>query len=224
MQDYCQPTPAIDSDSEEVKVFSHRYADSSPSPREQAVNLYYGVRDGIIYDPYTAELTVKGLRASTTIRAGRGWCVAKAILLTACCRSLGIPARLGFADVRNHLSTERMRKLMNDDPTFFWHGYTAIRLDGTWLKATPAFNIELCRKFQLKPLDFNGREDALFHSFDLEGNRHMEYVQYRGEFADVPLDRIKATFEKRYPLPPPSDQSDFDQEVEQETSSGKNTK
>ncbi len=219
MNEYCQPTPTIDSDSREVREFAHRFVDLSKSPREQAVSLFYGVRDGIIYDPYTADLSVEGLRASTTIRAGRGWCVAKAILLTACCRFVGIPARPGFADVRNHLSTDRLRKLMNNDPTFFWHGYTAIHLDGTWLKATPAFNIELCHKFQQKPLDFNGREDALFHSFDLEGNLHMEYVQYRGEFADVPIDRIKATFEKRYPLSSPSEEGNFDREVDQETSS-----
>ena len=115
--------------------------------------------------------------------------MSKAILLTAVYRSIGIPSRLGYADVRNHLSTERMRKAMKTD-VFYWHGYSAIYLDGNWIKLTPAFNIELCRKFDIKPLDFDGYEDALFHPFDLQGNRHMEYLRYRGEFADVPIDLI----------------------------------
>ena len=221
LAEYLQETDFINFSDSAVAQYATENSNNARTQADQAIQLYYAVRDDIRYDPYSINLTLNGLRAGTTLATGRGWCVPKAILLAACCRFVGIPARLGYADVRNHLSTERMRKLMNDDPVFFWHGYTAIHIDGTWLKATPAFNIELCEKFQLKPLDFNGREDALFHSFDLEGNLHMEYVQYRGEFTDVPLDRIKATFEKRYPSQPPSDQGDFDQEVQQETSSGR---
>jgi transglutaminase-like putative cysteine protease len=163
-------------------------------------------------------MTVPGLRASTTIEAGRGWCVPKAILLAACCRALGIPAKLGFADVKNHLSTERLRKTMGTD-VFYWHGYTAIELDGKWVKATPAFNVELCEKFRLRPLEFDGREDSIYHPFDLEGQRHMEYVRDRGEYDDIPFDAMMATFHEHYG---PSTQSegfagDFDREVEEES-------
>jgi transglutaminase-like putative cysteine protease len=155
------------------------------------------VRDGIRYDPHTIELSDEGLRASTTLASGRAWCVPKAVLLAACCRAAGIPARLGFADVRNHLSTARMRERMKTD-LFFWHAYTSIRLGGVWVKATPAFNIGLCERLGLKPLDFDGRQDALFQPFDSAGNRQMEYVRYRGEFADVPISQIVATFRREY--------------------------
>jgi transglutaminase-like putative cysteine protease len=214
MNEYLEPTPTINYDNEAVKAFALDAA-SGTSPREQSVSLYYAVRDAIRYDPYSADLTIEGLRASTTLRLGTGWCVAKAILLAACCRSFGIPARLGFADVRNHLSTERLRRHMKNE-IFFWHGYTSILIDGNWIKVTPTFNIELCEKFQLKPLEFNGYDDALFHSFDLQGSRHMEYLQYRGEFADVPIDSMRETFEIEYSLNASLNEADFNNDVEQE--------
>jgi len=216
MRPYLQPSLAIDCDSGAVAAFARKNAGNSADPREQAVSLYYAVRDGIRYDPYTIDLSIEGIRASATLKKGRGWCVAKAILLAACCRVTGIPARLGFADVRNHLTTRRMRDRMKTD-LFFWHGYTSIFLERIWVKATPAFNIELCERFRLKPLDFDGRSDSIYHPFDLEGRRHMEYLAYRGEFADVPLDEIAETFRQEYLKDSFWNQADFDREVEQET-------
>jgi transglutaminase-like putative cysteine protease len=187
----------MDLDHELVRTFVDDRVSAAQSDREKAVALYYAVRDEIRYDPYEFSGTVEGMRASATLEKGRGWCVPKAVLLAACCRAAGIPARVGFADVRNHLSTERMRRQMKTD-VFFWHGYTAIWLGGQWLKATPAFNIGLCEKFRLRPLEFDGTGDSLYHSFDLEGNRHMEYLHYRGEFDQVPLDEMLATFAEHY--------------------------
>jgi hypothetical protein len=100
---------------------------------------------------------------------------------------------------------------------FFWHGYTSIFLDGRWVKATPAFNIELCEKFRFKPLEFDGCSDSIYHPFDLDGKQHMEYLRYRGEFADVPLKDMMETFQREYQ---PDDSwkqgADFDGEVERE--------
>ena len=197
LSDALQSTQIIDGNHERVTAFARTHSGGMATAREQAVSLYYAVRDGIRYDPYTIDLSVEGMRASTTLAAGRGWCVPKAVLLAACCRVLGIPAKLGFADVRNHLSTERLRKLMNTD-IFFWHGYTSIFIHEKWIKATPAFNIELCERLHLKPLDFDGSTDSVYHPFDQMGNAHMEYVRYRGEFSDVPLDRISYTMQRRY--------------------------
>lgn len=217
MQQDIQPSPTVDSDNPAVARFARDNSGDSTDPREQAISIYYAVRDGIRYDPYTLDLSIDGLRASTTLRVGRGWCISKAILLAACCRSSGIPARLGFADIRNHLTTARMREAMKTD-IFFWHGYTAIYLDGVWVKATPAFNVELCERFRIKPLDFDGRNDSIYHPFDLEGNKHMEYLRYRGEFTDVPLDEMIETFRREYTPDVLSwKKADFDREVEQET-------
>jgi transglutaminase-like putative cysteine protease len=217
MLDALTPTPTIDSDHPTVASFASAHANESEDPRKRAVQLYYAVRDGIRYDPYSLTMTVAGLRASATIEAGRGWCVPKAVLLAACCRALGIPARLGFADVRNHLSTERLRKFMNTE-VFYWHGYTAIQLGGKWVKATPAFNIELCDKFRIRPLEFDGTEDSIYHPFDLEGRKHMEYIRFHDEYDDLPLDELMATYARHYPssmldAPP----GDFKRDVDEET-------
>ena len=186
---------------------------------KRAVAVYYAIRDGILYDPYSADISVAGLKATTVLEERRGWCVSKAILLAACCRALGIPARLGYADVLNHLSTEKMRQRMKTN-VFYWHGYTALYLDDRWVKATPAFNIELCEKFGLKPLEFNGRDDSIYHAFDQAGNRHMEYLHDRGQFLEPPIEAMRRTFDEYYPgWPDTSDATevDFDGEVADET-------
>jgi transglutaminase-like putative cysteine protease len=190
------PTPFVDSDHPAVQAFARQHA-TGATAREQAVALTLAVRDGFRYDPYRLDLSPEGMRASTCLAQGYGWCVTKAVLLAAVCRAVGIPARLGFADVRNHLSTERMRQTMKTD-VFAWHGYTDIWLDGAWRKATPAFNLSLCEKFGLLPLDFDGVGDSIYHPFDKQGNRHMEYLLQRGTFSDLPLDDMLATFHELY--------------------------
>ncbi len=217
MKIYIQTTPTIDSNHAAVIEFTQHHTDKTDDPQKQAVSLYYAVRDGIRYDPYSIDLSVEGLRASTTIINSRGWCVAKAILLAACCRSLKIPARLGYSDVRNHLSTKRMREQMKTD-VFYWHGYTSIYLNGKWVKATPAFNIELCNKLHLHVLDFDGTGDSIYHPFDLNGNRHMEYLNDRGDYDDVPIDEIIETFQKEYTVDDSLEKADFNADVEKEIS------
>ncbi len=191
------PADMVDSDHAAVREFAARHAQGA-TDRERAVALYYAVRDGFRYDPYRIELTPPGLRASTVLANGYGWCVPKAALLAAACRAAGIPARVGFADVRNHLSTERMRQSMTTD-VFVWHGYTDIWIDGAWRKATPAFNIELCDRFGLLPLEFDGASDSIYHPFDKSGNRHMEYLKQRGAWTDVPLAPMIEDFRAVYP-------------------------
>ena len=192
-----RPTALIDSDHPAVLAFAARHGRGGDD-RARAVALYYAVRDGFRYDPYRIDLSPQGMKASTVLENGYGWCVPKATLLAAACRAIGVPARVGFADVRNHLSTERMRQVMQTD-VFFWHGYADILLDGAWRKATPAFNIELCSRFDLLQLEFDGTADSLYHPFDRHGHRHMEYVNQRGSFDDVPLAEITTDFARLYP-------------------------
>jgi transglutaminase-like putative cysteine protease len=219
MREFLEPGPIVDSDHPEIVAFAERVAGGAATPRDAAVKLYYAVRDGIRYDPYGVVINATELRASNVLRAGRGWCTSKAVVLAAACRARGIPARLGFADVRNHLSTARMRAAMDSD-VFYWHGYSSLWLEGRWLKATPAFNVELCQKFRLLPLEFDGSEDSIYHPFDVEGRRHMEYLAYRGEFADVPLEPMLRSFRELYPGSKLAvDGADFDSDVEAETRS-----
>lgn len=195
--EYLKPTEFIDSDSPEIQAFAQKAVEGAKTPSEKAVKLYYAVRDGIYYDPYRIEHTREGFKASNILRKGYGFCVAKAVVLAAALRAQGIPCRLHFADVRNHLTTERLKKLMQTD-IFFYHGYNDIFLNGQWIKITPTFNLSLCEKFKVKPLDFDGQHDAIFHPFDMEGRRHMEYVTDHGSFADLPYEAIMHTFETCY--------------------------
>lgn len=203
---YLRPAAFIDSDAENVVAFAEQWAGPGNTPLDKAVRLYYAVRDRILYDPYRIELTRDGLKASTVLKKGYGYCVAKAVLLAAAARAQGIPGRIGFADVRNHLSTERLRRLMKTD-VFVFHGYSELYLEDKWVKATPTFNLSLCERFGVKPLDFDGRADAMLHPHDSGGNRHMEYIHDHGSFADVPLGLIIESFRKHYPFY--FDQKDF---------------
>jgi len=194
---YLQPTDFIDSDSPVVAAYARQAINGATTKEEKAIRLYTTVRDGIQYDPYRIDFTRHDFRASTIIGKGYGYCVAKAIVLTAAGRWAGIPSRLHFADVRNHLTTERLKKLIKTD-VFFFHGYTEFLLGGRWIKVTPTFNSTLCARFRVKPLDFDGEHDAIFHPYDMEGRRHMEYVTDHGPFTDVPYEKIIEVFKTHY--------------------------
>ncbi len=211
-----RPTPIIDADHPAVIAFAQAAVAGCRDDVARAVALHDAVRDGFRYDPYRVDLSAAGLSASRVIANGYGWCVPKAILLAASARAVGIPARVGFADVRNHLSTARLRESMGTD-VFFYHGYTAIHLDGRWVKATPAFNIELCERFGLLPLEFDGRADSIYHPFDAAGRRHMEYIAFRGEFDDVPHRDILRCFAEHYPRLAGLDGASWDRDVVAET-------
>ena len=197
---YLRPTSFIDFDNPTVRDFAERVCQNmgNRSRKEKAIKLYYAVRDEIRYDPYDMQFSPEALKASTVIRKGSGYCVAKAVVLAAVARQQGIPSRIGFADVRNHLSTARLRELMGTD-LFVYHGYTELFLADKWVKATPAFNLALCERFQVKPLEFDGEDDSIFHEFNAVGQRHMQYVTDHGTFADLPFDEIFAAYRKQYP-------------------------
>ena len=198
---YVVPRYYVDSDSREVRTFVTRALSDLPdgaSRTDQAIRLFETVRDGTRYDPYTFALTADAYRASRIAGAQAAFCVPKAILLAACLRAAGIPAAVGFADVRNHLNTPKLRELMGTD-LFIYHGYVQLWLDGRTYKVTPAFNMELCERFGVKPLVFDGKSDALFHEFNVNDQRHMEYVNDRGIYADAPIEEFLRAFKQTYP-------------------------
>jgi len=197
LRNYLQPTFFIDSDSPAVIDFARAHA-KGEAAKDKAVSLFRAVRDEILYDPYNIRLVREEYKASVILGRRRGYCVAKAIALAAVARASGIASRVGFADVKNHLSTERLRKLMKTD-VFIFHGYTELFLEGRWFKVTPTFNMSLCEKFGVRPLEFDGTSDCLFHEYDSRGHRHMQYMHDHGAFADVPFDRIVDELQRNYP-------------------------
>ena len=195
---FLQPTYFIDSDAPAISAYANAICRDMSSNTDKAIALYYRVRDDIRYDPYSLEDNRASLRASAVLEKKAGFCIPKAVLVTAVLRAQNIPARLGFADVKNHLVTQRLKALMETD-LFAYHGYIEVFLSGKWVKATPAFNLSLCQNFNVKPLEFDGVHDSLFHEFDTKGNRHMEYVKDHGTFADLPYDQIYEAFRRYYP-------------------------
>jgi len=195
---YLQPTSIIDSDNKTVIEYADKIAGGKNSdPVDVSVKLYYAVRDGIWYDPYYPFYLPEHYRASNVLKSGRGYCVCKASLLCALGRAKGIPTRVGFAHVRNHLATKQLIEYMGSD-IFAFHGFTEFYLEGKWVKATPAFNIELCQRHNVPPLEFDGREDSIFHPYSNDNKKFMEYVEDLGTYDDIPVDIIVAGWEEAY--------------------------
>ncbi len=85
------------------------------------------------------------------------------------------------------------------------------------MKATPTFNLALCEKFHIRPLEFDGRSDAVLHPFDRSGRKHMEYVNQRGNYSDVPVETIMPAMLEAYPRlvgPKRGPRPDFEKEAE----------
>ena len=192
------PGRFIDSDAAPVADFAHEATAGLAGEMDKILGLYRAVRDRIAYDPYVDFSDPANFRASHVLATGRGFCVGKAALLAAACRAIGVPARVGYADVRNHLTSRRLYERVRTD-VFVWHSYADLNVRGRWVKATPAFDLALCERVGLKPLEFDGENDSLFHPFDREGRRHMEYLRDRGTFPDVPFEAIQADFRLTYP-------------------------
>jgi len=132
------------------------------------------------------------------LAAGGGYCVGKAALFAALCRAGGIPARVAFGDVTNHLSSEKLREKMGTN-YFAWHGFTEVKLSDRWVRASPTFNSTLCDRFGVPALDFDGSCDALLQAYDSEGRTFMRYEVMHGAFHDVPTKFLIAEMARRYP-------------------------
>ncbi|HKS85992.1 MAG TPA: transglutaminase family protein [Pseudolabrys sp.] len=194
---FLAPADYIDSGSPQIIAFARQAVAGTTDTYAAIRQLYVAIRDTIIYDPYVNFADPANFRASGVLAAGRGFCVGKSALLAASARAIGVPARVGYADVRNHLTSPRLYEMIKTD-IFQWHSYTELYLSGRWVKATPAFDRALCERVGIVPLEFDGRTDSLFQPFDKAGRRHMEYLKNRGSFADVPFNAIQADFLRTY--------------------------
>lgn len=197
MNEYLIPTRFINSDHPEVVKFAQSRTETSKTEQEKAVDLYYAVRDEILYSPYDIKLDPDKISASITLEKKVGYCIEKSLLLAAAGRVQGIPSRLGFSIVRNHLSSEKFRKILRTDK-FVFHGYNEFYLGDKWVKCTPAFNQSLCERFNVPALEFDGVNDSIFQKYS-DGHEYMEYLHEYGQFADFPYELFVAELMKYYP-------------------------
>ena len=198
--EYLRSTRFLDADTPSVRAFARQATAGESTDLGRAVKLFYAVRDGIRYDPFSMRLDPAIYIASHVLTAKSAYCIPKANLLAAAARSLGIPCAIGLSDVVNHLTTEKLKALMGGTTYFMHHGYAVIYLEGRWVKAAPAFNIELCTRFGVLPTEFDGRSDAIFQPYDTQHRRHMEYVKDHGCWSEFPYDKVETDFRAFYPL------------------------
>ena len=193
-----QATEFLDCDSSIVYDYARRCAGSAREPVDQAKALFYAVRDTIRYDVYGIDLSRTGMKASAILKNGVGFCIHKCIVFAALARSLGIPSRLSFADVRNHISSAALRAIVGGD-VFRYHTYAEVCLNDRWVKTTPVFNLKLCHLFGVDPLEFDGVNDATLQPYDRHGARRLEFVQHHGSFTDFPYERCIAALKTHHP-------------------------
>jgi transglutaminase-like putative cysteine protease len=196
--EYLQSTRFLDAATPAVRDFANLAAQGETSDVGRAVKLFYAVRDGIRYDPFSMRLDPAIYVASHVLATKSAYCIPKGILLAAAARAVGIPCAIGLSDVVNHLTTAKLKALMGTT-YFMHHGYAVMYLEGRWVKAAPAFNIELCTRFGVLPTEFDGRADAIFQPYDAQDRRHMEYVKDHGCWSDFPYEKVEADFRAFYP-------------------------
>lgn len=194
---YLRPTQFINFHDESISKFVTEHTNSNHPNKEKIVALYYAVRDSILYDPYHLILSPAAISASQTLQRGSGYCIEKSLVLAACGRLLGIPSRLGFSIVQNHLSSKRFIEILRTDK-FVFHGYNEFWMDGKWVKCTPAFNKSLCEKFNTHALDFDGENDSIFQEYN-GGKKYMQYLHEYGQFDDLPFDLFVSELKLHYP-------------------------
>lgn len=194
---FLAPAEYVDSDHPAITAFVAETVTPGMSDTDKVRRFYLAARE-LRYNPDLDYSDPEIYRASSVLNAGQGYCVGKAALFAALCRAAGIPARVAFADVTNHLSSEKLREKMGTN-YFAWHGFTEVFLDGRWVKASPTFNSTLCDRFGVAPLDFDGASDALLQAYDGAGRTFMAYEVQHGSFHDVPAKFLGVEMVRLYP-------------------------
>lgn len=197
MELYLHDTYFIDHGQPMVQKFALSLVSENMTQSEKAIALYEAVRDGWRYNPYHLDFHPASLQASEVLQSKEAHCIGKAILYAACLRFVGIPARLHFYQVQNHLGTSRLEEFLNTNVLVF-HGATEVFLKGKWVVATPAFNKELCEKLGVDVLEFDGEHDSIFQKYAREQGKFMEYLHDYGSFHDLPYEFMLREFKRVY--------------------------
>lgn len=198
MEEYLKESYFINFSDAAIRQFVAKSIEGDETPTEKTVKLFYAVRDGWWYHPYRLSFEEQNWQASHVAQRRYGHCIDKSNLMIACLRSVGIPARLRLSKVKNHIGVEKIIEKMGTDE-LVPHANVEVFLAEKWVKMTPVFNQELCSMLGVAPLDFDGKNDALFQAFDKNGNQFMEYLEDYGTFADLPYDFIVKKMEEHYP-------------------------
>jgi len=195
MENYLKPTSAIDSDNGSIIETAVNLTKGCSTDAEKAVKLFYFVRDSVHYNVFMISVFKEDFVASRVLKWGKGYCVQKAVLLTALGRASGIPSRLVFAKIRNHRVPAHIVQQLKGN-IFPRHGYNQFFLNGKWVSAAAIFDKGLCEKNGLPTVEFDGRTDAILPERDLKGRPYIEYIEKFPSKDGLPFDWIYAKISK----------------------------
>jgi hypothetical protein len=129
-----------DYDNPLVREIAERLISDANTVREKLYRLFHYVRDDIKFGfPRDGDL----VKASGTIRLGKGQCNTKGTLLLALCKAVGIPARIHFSSIKKEIQrglfTGLGYKLI---PPLLSHSWIEVDVDGKWRRIDSYINDE----------------------------------------------------------------------------------
>mgnify|MGYP000395098643 FL=1 len=194
---FLEPAPGIQCDHPEVLALARKIVKGSANDRQAAAKLFTWVRDTVRYSPYVPFDDLNDYLALSILERGKGYCVQKAALLCALARAVGIPARLGFADIENHQLPAGLFEVLGS-ALMTHHCFVEWFVGGRWLKSTPSFDEPLCAERSWRLVEFDPEHDSLLATTDLAGRPHITYVRNLGWRREVPLAEILDAWEQEY--------------------------
>ncbi|MEJ2724243.1 MAG: transglutaminase family protein [Deltaproteobacteria bacterium] len=187
---YLMPTFTIESDHERIVETAREITRGCRTDEEKAIRVFYFVRDMIYYNVDMVSVFEEDFRATRILEWRQGYCVQKAVLLTALGRASSIPTRLTFAKIKNHKVPPHILQRYGTN-IFPRHGYNQFFLNGRWISAAATFNKSLCEKINSPTTDFDGENDSVLPSRDREGKPYIEYIEKFGHSEDLPFQWIR---------------------------------
>ena len=165
MQDYVNPTKFCDCDCEEVKQKAEELTKDIRSPKEAAMMIFNYVRDQF---PLAVGRT--DVKASTTLKEGKGHCLTKTNLQVALLRAIGIPARYHqvvlHKDVLKELISDFLYKGLGEE--IWFHPWCECYLSGKWIACdlyldkdtyNAAIKNGIISKEKMPSIDWDGEKD-----------------------------------------------------------------
>ncbi len=169
------------------------------SDRDKAIILFNFVRDEIDYKIPDHLLSGDFITASKLLRRGKGNCLQKSLILSALGRAAGIPTRLHFVDIINHIAPPNFVKMWGKKLN--WHCYMEFFIENEWIAANPDYPTTLCAAKGYPVVQFDGIHNAMLPALDLNDHMFIEYTQDHGWFADLPRLQMHWNYGKAYIVP-----------------------
>ena len=166
------------------------------APPARAATLFRFVRDEIRYE-FMAKLTPEEYLASHVLQEAKGFCVQKAVLLSALSRAAEVPCAIVLSDLLDHSLSQKIARALGTN-VMFHHGLNAFYLDGRWLKVDASLSPDVTTRKGYRVVDFDGTREALLPETTLAGGPHATYERFHGAYAELPFDQMLNAFMSAY--------------------------